>query len=245
VEPTKLALEQIYNHLEKSSLVSKAISIAIDGHSSTGKSTMAKALAERLAYTYIDTGAMYRGVTLFALREKLLKDPEGLISRLSDLRLTFASSSDKAASDLHLNGENVEQEIRNQNVAEQVSKIARLSAVRRFLVAQQQQMAERGGVVMDGRDIGTVVLPEAELKIFMTARPEIRAQRRFEELIQKGEQVSLEQVAQNLMERDKMDSERADSPLKVAEGAKILDNSDLDQEEQLRLALGWVEEVRA
>ncbi len=218
------------------------INIAVDGHSSTGKSTLARQLAAKLSYTYIDTGAMYRAVTLYALRENLIpgsSPDEALPKELNNIQLRFEFNSEKQISELLLNGENVEAEIRTQAVAEQVSTIAAISAVRKHLVAQQQEMAKDGGVVMDGRDIGTVVLPQAELKIFMTASHEVRTKRRFNELREKGQEVSLEEVSKNLAHRDDLDSNRADSPLRQAEGAYLLNNSNLDPEKQLEIAYHW------
>lgn len=219
------------------------INIAIDGHSSTGKSTMAKQLAAQLGYSYVDTGAMYRGVTLYALRNNLVSDSAGLTKSLKKVSLGFVFNAKRKAADLYLNGENVEDEIRTQKVAAHVSTVAALSTVRQFLVAQQKLMARSKGVVMDGRDIGTVVLPEAELKIFMTASIQIRAERRYAELQAKGEEVSLNEVSQNLKMRDTLDSNREDSPLKKAKDARLLDNSALSLKEQLALASGWVKEL--
>lgn len=222
------------------------INIAIDGYSSTGKSTMAKELAKQLNYRYIDTGAMYRGLTLWAIRqgffEKKLQQ-EALINSLKKVQLEFRYDSDRGHSVLYLNGEKVEDEIRRSKVADRVSEVATLSEVRRFLVEQQKQMAREGAVVMDGRDIGSVVMPDAELKIFMTADPEVRAQRRFQELKAKGMSDSLSAVRQNLAMRDKMDTSREDSPLVQVKDARVLDNTDLQPEEQLQLALSWVREI--
>ncbi len=222
------------------------ITIAIDGYSSTGKSTMARQLARELNYRYIDTGAMYRGVTLWAIRQGLFEkklDVAGLIESLSELRLNFKYDRDQGQSVLFLNDEMVENEIRSSKVADRVSEVATISEVRRFLVEQQQAMAKDGAVVMDGRDIGSVVLPDADLKIFMTADPEIRAQRRFEELQSKGMPETLSAVRQNLKMRDEMDTSRADSPLVQVEDAKVLDNSEINPQEQLKLALSWVREI--
>ena len=225
----------------------KKINIAIDGHSSTGKSTLAKALAKKLGYIYIDTGAMYRAVTLYALRngwidEKGL-DKENLLRHLDDIRVDFQYNPETGRPETYLNGENVEKEIREMEVSRHVSRIAEIPEVRRKLVALQQQIARKKGVVMDGRDIGTVVMPDAELKIFMTARPEIRAQRRYKELKDKDLNITFEEVYQNVRQRDEIDTSRASSPLVQAPDARLLDNSELTPEEQLALVLQWVEEV--
>ncbi len=225
------------------------INIAIDGYSSTGKSTLAKSLAASLGYRYIDTGAMYRAVTLFALRNGLIDQNndsvinENIAQRIEpEVKLMFRFNPEKNLSEIYLNNENVEDEIRKMEVARHVSSIAAISGIRRFLVKQQQAMAREKRVVMDGRDIGTVVLPEAELKIFMTASEEVRVERRFKELQAKGQQVTKEEVARNISERDYKDTSREDSPLKRAKDALLLDNSDLTPSEQLEVVLGWVRE---
>ena len=216
------------------------INIALDGYSSCGKSTIAKRLARSLGYTYVDTGAMYRGVTLYALREGLFsgEEPmvEEIIRRLPRIEMRFAIYSD--GQHLLLNGEDVEREIRGMEVSEHVSPIATIPEVRAALTRQQQDMAKEKGVVMDGRDVGTTILPDAELKIFVTARPEVRARRRFDELTAKGESVTYDSVLANVRERDRIDSGRAVSPLRQAEDALVLDNSymTLDQQQV------WVEE---
>lgn len=225
----------------------KSISIAIDGYSSTGKSTMAKALAARLGYRYIDTGAMYRGVTYMAQQKGIITTDirvKELIGLLDALALDFRHNSDSGQSELYINNKNVEPFIRKSKVASWVSKVATISEVRRFLVKEQRKMADVGGVVMDGRDIASVVLPKAELKIFMTASPEIRAERRFQELIQKegSEGLSLEDIAGNLKERDFLDSTREDSPLIQTVDARLLDNSKLTMDQQLDIAHNWVKE---
>lgn len=230
--------------------MAKGISIAIDGYSSTGKSTMAKALANKLSYRYIDTGAMYRGVTYAAQERGIVSSSiaiDALIDMLADLSLDFRYNPATERSDLFLNNENVEPFIRKNQVANWVSKVAEISEVRRFLVKEQRKMADVGGVVMDGRDIASVVLPQAELKIFMTASPEIRAQRRYKELTQNDseEDISLEAVAKNLEERDYLDTHRDDSPLVQTEDARLLDNSNLDMDEQLQIALRWAKECGA
>ena len=211
---------------------------------------MAKALANKLGYRYIDTGAMYRGVTYAAQERGIVSSTiaiDALIDLLADINLDFRYNPNTERSDLFINDENVEPFIRKNKVANWVSKVAEVSEVRRFLVKEQRKMADVGGVVMDGRDIASVVLPQAELKIFMTASPEIRAQRRFKELNQKagGELTTLEAVAKNLAERDYLDTHRDDSPLVRTEDARLLDNSDLSMEEQLEIALAWAKECGA
>ncbi len=220
----------------------KKIIIAIDGTSSTGKSSIAKRLAAAIGYTYIDTGAMYRAVTLLALRHDIFSpdnriDEEKLRTILKDATIHFQSNPKDNHSDTYLNGENVEKEIRNMEVSSHVSLIAALPFVRQKLVSQQQEMGKKGGVVMDGRDIGTVVFPHAELKIFMTASPEIRAQRRFKELQEKGMPASYEEILQNVQERDYIDSHRSTSPLRQADDAFLLDNSHLSFDEEMEILL--------
>lgn len=216
------------------------INIALDGYSSCGKSTIAKRLARSLGYTYVDTGAMYRGVTLYALRKGLFsgEEPmvEEIIRRLPRIEMRFAIYPD--GQHLLLNGEDVEREIRGMEVSEHVSPVATISEVRAALTRQQQDMAKEKGVVMDGRDVGTTILPDAELKIFVTARPEVRARRRFDELTAKGESVTYDSVLANVRERDRIDSGRAVSPLRQAEDALVLDNSDMTLDQQQ----AWVEE---
>ena len=223
------------------------ITIAIDGYSSTGKSTVAKQLAEYLGYLYVDSGAMYRAVTLYALQNELIGkdffDVESLVSNLHFLNITFKFNEELGYAEVFLNGENVENEIRTLEVSSYVSKVAAIPEVRYQMVKQQQKMGQNKGVVMDGRDIGTVVFPFAELKIFMTASPEIRAQRRFEELQKRGDTVVYEDVLRNVKERDYIDSHRADSPLIKAEDAIEIDNSDLNQEEQFNKILYLVKDV--
>lgn len=212
------------------------ITIAIDGYSSTGKSTIAKQLAKSLGYVYVDTGAMYRAVTLYALRQGFVSvehfDKEAVVTNLNDIELVFKYSSRLGFSEMYLNGENVEKEIRVLEVSKYVSPVAEIEAVRIKLVAMQQKMGKEKGIVMDGRDIGTVVFPEAELKIFMTASPEKRAYRRYKELLDRGEKVSYDDVLQNVEKRDHIDSTRAFSPLRKAEDAIEFDNSDMGLEEQ-------------
>lgn len=212
------------------------ITIAIDGFSSCGKSTLAKALAARLTYAYGDSGAMYRAVTLYFLENKIdWNDPEQVELSLKDIQIDFKNIDGKNTT--FLNGKNVEDEIRSMRVSESVSPVATISAVRRQMVRLQQKMGEKGGIVMDGRDIGTVVFPNAKLKLFITASPEVRSQRRFDELLAKGWTVSLEDIKKNLLERDHIDSTREDSPLMKAEDAVELDNSQLDQQQQLNIAV--------
>lgn len=228
--------------------MSKSINIAVDGYSSTGKSTLAKDLAAALGYRYIDSGAMYRGVTLYALKNGLIKNgriDENLPDFLEDMQLEFIFNRERGASDLFLNGEDVEDEIRELEVAKYVSDVAAISAVRKYLVKSQQKMAANKEVVMDGRDIGTVVMPDAELKIFVTARQAVRTARRHGELLRRGKDVTKQEVEANLMQRDLIDSTREDSPLTQAADARLLDNSELTLKEQLEVALKWAQEVLA
>jgi cytidylate kinase len=215
----------------------KSIVIAIDGFSSTGKSTVAKQLAKQLNYIYVDTGAMYRAVTFFALENKLIGKgffkSEELINRLEDINITFKFNKELGFAEVYLNKKNIEADIRTLKVSRFVSPVATLSEVRRKLVEQQQLMGKDKGIVMDGRDIGTVVFPEAELKIFMTASAETRAKRRFKELLEKGHNLSYDDVLENVTTRDHIDSTREDSPLVKAKDAVEIDNSDLTIEEQL------------
>ena len=222
-------------------MATRRITIAIDGHSSAGKSTMAKALAKELNYVYIDSGAMYRAATLYAMKERFIingeVDEERFISDLSRMYLAFKFNPATETSDIHLGGVNVEKEIRTLEVAKNVSTIAKILAVRKKLVALQKRMSAAAGVVMDGRDIGTVVLPNAELKFFMTANPEVRAWRRLKELKDKGRQSTYNEILENVLHRDKLDSERAVAPLKQAEDAVVIDNSNLTMEEQFEFML--------
>lgn len=222
--------------------------IAIDGHSSTGKSTLAKELAACLGYIYVDSGAMYRAVALEALRhgwvsKELGIQEENIINALEGLKITFSVNS-QGQSITMLNNENVEDAIRTMEVSNVVSQVSKLIPVRRRLVALQQKMGDKGGVVMDGRDIGTVVFPKADLKIFMTASDQVRALRRKAELDSKGQDYSLNEVLENLKSRDKSDMERADSPLIAASDARILDNSEINRKEQFNLVLGWINELK-
>lgn len=225
----------------------KKIIIAIDGHSSCGKSTMAKSLAQLLNYIYIDSGAMYRVVTLVALRKGLI--PNGVpnkakvIAELENIKITFQWDEKLGKNTTYFNGENVEKEIRQLEVSQNVSPISTIAEVRHEMVKQQRENGINKGIVMDGRDIGTVVFPNAELKIFMTASPEIRAQRRYDELSQKGQKVDFNDILQNVEERDKIDSTRATSPLKAADDALILDNSSITREEQLKWTVEKVKEI--
>ncbi len=213
------------------------IIIAIDGYSSCGKSTVAKEVAKRLGYTYIDSGAMYRAVTLYCLRNNLapggVVDEKALRARISDIHIRFVYNADLQKHETFLNGENIEEEIRRPEVANLVSPVSIIGFVREALVKQQREMGKSKGIVMDGRDIGTVVFPDAELKIFMTASPEIRAKRRFDELIAKGVHVETADIMKNIQDRDRIDSTRAISPLRQADDALVLDNSNLTREEQL------------
>ena len=214
----------------------KKIIIALDGHSSCGKSTMAKALAKKIGYIYVDTGAMYRTVTLFALRNNIFNGTELDASRLEallpEVSVSFVLDPETNLPLACLNGEVVEREIRTMEVSSRVSPIAALPFVRTMLTKMQQQMGEAKGIVMDGRDIGTAVFPQAELKIFVTASAEVRAQRRYDELTAKGESVTFEEILKNVQERDYIDSHREVAPLKQAEDALVLDNSNMTREEQ-------------
>lgn len=225
----------------------KKITIAIDGYSSTGKSTLAKQLAQHLGYVYVDTGAMYRAVTYFAMEMGYIAadffDKETLINSLPNIKLHFEFNPDLGFAEMYLNNDNVEKQIRTIEVSNFVSKVAEVSEVRAKLVEQQQEMGNNKGIVMDGRDIGTVVFPDAELKIFMTASPETRAQRRFDELLTKGDNVTYEEVLKNVQERDYIDTHRKDSPLVIADDAIEIDNSYLTREEQFAAVLELVEEV--
>ena len=223
----------------------KKITIAIDGYSSCGKSTLAKALAKKLDYVFIDSGAMYRAVTLFALRHELIENgilnEDELIALLPKIHLAFRKYNALDQLELFLNDENVESQLRSMEVAENVSNIAAIKSVREKLVAEQQVMGKKGGVVMDGRDIGSVVFPNAELKIFVTASVDVRTQRRFDELKQKNVDVSFDEVKNNLIQRDKIDTSRKESPLIQTDDAIVLDNSNMNQQEQLDWALAIIE----
>ncbi|MBR1889458.1 MAG: (d)CMP kinase [Alloprevotella sp.] len=215
---------------------SAKIIVAIDGHSSCGKSTMAKALARRAGYIYVDTGAMYRAVTLFALRHAFSKDgvlnPDLLLQQIDHIEISFRLDSDTGMPQTYLCGENVELLIRGLDVSQHVSEVAALPFVRAKLTKEQQRMGEAKGIVMDGRDIGTAVFPNAELKIFVTASAEVRAQRRYEELLHKGLPATYEEILKNVVERDYIDSHREVNPLRQAPDALLLDNSHLSIEEE-------------
>ena len=218
----------------------KRIIIAIDGFSSTGKSTMAKALARHIGYAYIDTGAMYRAVTLYCLENGLVNadgtiDETQLIGRLGEIKISFGVNAETGQSETYLDGRCVEREIRDMRVSAVVSQVAKIPAVRRALVAQQQAMGQEKGIVMDGRDIGTVVFPEAEMKVYVTASAETRARRRYDELVAKGDAtVTYEEVLHNVTERDRIDTTRTESPLRKADDAYTLDNSHMTIDEQNR-----------
>lgn len=225
----------------------KKIVIAIDGHSSSGKSTMAKDLAREIGYIYIDTGAMYRAVTLYALQHHYIQgnviDEEALKADMDKIDISFQYNAETGRPDTFLNGKKVEKEIRTMEVSDKVSPIAALGFVRRAMVAKQQEIGKAKGVVMDGRDIGTVVFPDAELKLFVTASPEVRAHRRWEELQAKGESVSYEEVLANVKKRDYIDSTRAESPLRQAPDAIVLDNSDMTIAEQKQWLMRQVKAI--
>lgn len=223
------------------------ITIAIDGFSSTGKSTLAKELANHLGYVYVDTGAMYRAVAFFAMQSGYIDsdffDKQSLINSLPFLKLKFKFNSELGFAEMELNGIIVEKEIRSMEVSNFVSKVAEVSEVRAKLVEQQQQMGKYKGIVMDGRDIGTVVFPDAELKIFMTASPETRARRRFDELQGKGQKVTFEEVLKNVENRDYIDTHREDSPLVMADDAIEIDNSNLNKQEQFEMVLALARKI--
>lgn len=223
----------------------RKINIAIDGYSSCGKSTLAKGMSRALGYTYIDSGAMYRAVTLYAMQNGFVKNGEldegGLLKNLDQISVDFENLN--GLNSVRLNGKIVENEIRNMEVSSMVSPVSRLKAVRKKLRLMQQDVARFGGVVMDGRDIGSAVLPFAELKIFMTADKDIRAMRRYEELTEKGEVLTLEEVRENLEKRDFLDTTRKENPLIQVPDAILLDNTKLTEPEQLNLALDWAKEL--
>jgi len=223
----------------------KKIIIAIDGHSSCGKSTMAKELAKAIHYKYIDSGAMYRAVTLYCMENGFFNngvlDEKAIEQNIGDIHISFEFNDKTGNSDTYLNGENVENQIRSMAVADKVSRIAAVGFIREAMVKQQQAMGKDKSIVMDGRDIGTVVFPDAELKLFVTARPEIRAQRRLDELIAKGESAHFKDVLENIEKRDFIDSNRKDGPLRKAADAVVLDNSEVTMEEQNAYLLGLVE----
>lgn len=224
----------------------KKLTIAIDGYSSCGKSTLAKALAKKLNYIFVDSGAMYRGIALFCLQNKIIKGTEidtvHLINTLQTIDLKFIYNEQIQESELFLNGVNVALDIRKPDVAAVVSQVASIEAVRVKLVEMQQEMGLNGGIIMDGRDIGTVVFPFADLKLFVTADPKIRAERRYKEMLIKDPDTNIEEVEANLIARDKMDTTRAISPLVRAEDALILDNTHMDREMQLEYVLKLLKE---
>jgi len=228
-------------------MTDRKIIIAIDGHSSSGKSTLSKDLAARLKYNYIDSGSMYRTVTLFAIRNNLIKngivDAKKLIDQLNKIAITFKYNPEEQKSDTYLNGKNVEKEIRGLEVSNSVSPVATIKEVRQAMVKIQKQLGKDKGIVMDGRDIGTVVYPEAELKIFVTTSPKIRAQRRFDELTAKGEHVTFEEILKNVEERDYIDQNRDESPLKKAQDSIVLDNGNMTRNEQLNWVLTKVNKI--
>ncbi|GGH19854.1 (d)CMP kinase [Sphingobacterium alkalisoli] len=210
--------------------------IAIDGYSSCGKSTVAKALAKKLHFVFVDSGAMYRAVTLYFLRNKVdMDNTESVLQALADIHIDFVPNT--AQTQILLNGDDISEEIRQMAVSEKVSEVSAIKEVRHAMVAQQQKLRSRRNIVMDGRDIGTTVFPDADLKIFMTASPSVRAERRYAELTAKGEDVTMEEVQENLSHRDHIDSTREESPLRQAEDALILDNSNLTQDQQLEIVL--------
>ncbi len=224
--------------------MSKNIVVAIDGYSSCGKSTLAKALAKKLNFIYIDSGAMYRAVTLFFIRQNIdLRDQQSVIDALSNIQIDFQTSDNQTL--ITLNNEDVSKEIRQMPVADKVSTVSAIKNVRIEMVKQQQRMGRSGNIVMDGRDIGTVVFPNADLKLFMTADPQIRAERRYNELTLKGEKVNMEEIFENLAKRDYQDTTTEESPLIQAQDAVVLDNSHIDETQQLEFALGYIKPLLA
>ena len=221
----------------------KKIIITLDGYSSCGKSTLAKQMAAHLNYVFIDSGAMYRAITLYFIRHRIdVTNSDAVIEALAHIHLAFKLNEQTGRADMYLNNENVEEEIRGLEVSNNVSQVAALEPVRIFSVAQQQLMGAQKGIVMDGRDIGTAVFPEAELKIFVTASPEVRLERRYQELFAKDPAITKSEIQANLEMRDHIDSTREFSPLKQAHDALVLDNSNLTRDEQLELALSWAQE---
>lgn len=227
----------------------KPFIIAIDGHSSTGKSTVAKSLAKQLGYVYVDTGAMYRSVTLFAMRNGAIDDngidENALVALLDDITIDFSFNPETEKNVTFLNGENVEDEIRGLAVASNVSAVSAIKAVRIKLVALQRAVGERQNIVMDGRDIGSVVFPQADLKLFMTASPQVRAQRRYDELVSKGETVSFDDILKNVTDRDFEDENRDESPLCQTKDSLLLDNSTMTREEQLEWIVDKVRQLKS
>ena len=224
--------------------MTKKITIAIDGFSSTGKSTIAKQLAKKLEYIYVDTGAMYRAVTLYAMQQNYVSEtffnPNDLVADLDNISLSFTFNEQLGFAEMFLNGTNVEKEIRTIEVSKLVSKVAAISEIRKKLVKEQQEMGKNKGIVMDGRDIGTVVFPNAELKLFMTASADKRATRRYKELLDRGDKVKYEEILRNVQERDRIDSTREDSPLIKANDAIEFDNSDMGLKEQFERIMSLV-----
>lgn len=224
--------------------MNKKITIAIDGHSSTGKSTVAKQLAKEFNYIYVDTGAMYRAVTYFAMESDCFKNEilskECLYAKLDEVQIQFKKEDNQQQAAVFLNGRNVEPYIRGMEVSSKVSSVAQLAKVREKLVEIQQQMGKNKGIVMDGRDIGTVVFPNADVKLFMTASADIRAKRRYDELKKTQPEIDYENVYQNVVQRDEMDSNRAHSPLKMADDAIKIDNSNLTEKQQLKLIINLI-----
>ncbi|MBO6515935.1 MAG: (d)CMP kinase [Bacteroidia bacterium] len=224
--------------------MSRKINIAIDGHSSCGKGTLAKNLAKELEYMFIDSGAMYRAVTLYLMQNDIsLEEVQANPGVLLDIEISFRLDPMRGFYNTHLNGENVEREIRGMAVSSQVSQVSAVKEIREFLVDKQKRMGENKGVVMDGRDIGTVVFPDAELKIFMTAEPMVRAKRRYDELTEKGIPANLEEIYNNIRYRDEYDSSRDVSPLIQAPDAIVLNNTEMSREEQARIAVTWAKGV--
>lgn len=225
----------------------KNLIIAIDGFSSCGKSTIAKDLAKKLNYRYIDSGAMYRAITYYSIINNLINgdkiDENKLLNNLSNIEIDFKYNVKSKQNEIILNGENIEDKIRGIKVSEKVSIVSKIKKVREFLVKQQRKMGEQKQIVMDGRDIGTVVFPNADIKFFMTANAQIRAKRRFDELSSKGEKVSFDEIKKNILERDYLDQNRKESPLKKANDAIILDNSNLSRQEQLNWILQKINEI--
>lgn len=223
------------------------ITIAIDGYSSCGKSTLAKALAARLGYAYVDSGAMYRSVTLYALRLGIIKDhgfiEDEIIKVLQEINLSFQFNSHTRSSETFLNGENVEKELRHMVVSENVSKVSAIKAVRTKMIIIQRELGKNKGIVMDGRDIGTNVFPHAELKLFMTADPDVRTQRRFDEMTSKGLHPTFLEVKRNLLDRDHEDTHRKENPLTQAKDAIVLDNTDLTREQQLEYVIKLISDL--
>lgn len=218
--------------------------IAIDGFSSCGKSTVAKALAKKLKFVFIDSGAMYRAVTLYFIREGIDMEDEAAVSQaLEDIHIDFIPNLDKT--EIHLNDEDISEEIRQMYISDKVSEVSTIRAVRQAMVAQQQKLGRKRNIVMDGRDIGTTVFPDADMKIFMTADPQVRANRRYLELTNKGEQVTMDEIVKNLAHRDHIDSTREESPLRRAEDALVLDNSYMTQDDQLTFVIEEYKKRRA